>query len=128
MSGIKNSQGLYKMKFLPNSVGSEHSCGQALVSLDVWHQRLGHFSKKRINEMKRKKQVLGLVINHPNTEINDTNNCAACCKAKMKRRNKTHGRRNPAKEAYGRIHADLHFPSRVTGAFGINCVLSLTDE
>ena len=97
MNGTKNKNGLYRMnmtsrKKLTHTKGIsqhnkwvEHTCESALVTEDVWHQRLGHIARERIRRIRNGKQVDGLVITNsvgPNTH--STNPCAACARAKMK--------------------------------------------
>ena len=124
-TGRKNERGVYRMEFdkfynyqppqRKSKTHPGHTCAvndSVLVSLDVWHQRLGHVALERIKRIHREKQVLGVVLTRSvGPYTSSTNTCAACAKGKMKWRNKTHGRTHPATEPYERVHADLHFSS-----------------
>ena len=70
-TGRKKERGLYRMEFDKNynyqhpqrksKTHPGHTCAvddSVLVSLDVWHQRLGHVALERIKRIHREKQVV----------------------------------------------------------------------
>ena len=129
--GTLNENGLYEMEFIPSKPqATEPIFDQAHPTIDVWHQRLNHISKRRIKSVSHNELVTGLVIEKPslsNPNQNTTNICVGCAQGKMKRRAKKRFRIQKATKPYERIHTDLIGPF-TAGINGYRYIVTFTDE
>ncbi|GKC32955.1 retrotransposon protein, putative, ty1-copia subclass [Tanacetum coccineum] len=91
-----------------------------LNSALLWHCRLGHISKKRIEKL----QHDGLLNS---TALKAFEKCAPCMSRKMARKPYTH-QVERAKDLLGLIHTDVCGPFKITSRQGANYFVTFTDE
>ena len=92
------------------------------TSLNIWHQRLNHISRKKIWASKND---LNIRVNKRN--INTTCICSGCAKAKMKRRHRIKARMNKETKRGAKVHTDVFGPFKPSRQ-GYRYVISFIDE
>ncbi|GJS27036.1 retrotransposon protein, putative, ty1-copia subclass [Tanacetum coccineum] len=113
---------------LSNSYANESSIytvsnKRAKIDLDsalLWHCRLGHISKKRIEKL----QHDGLLNS---TDLRAFEKCVPCMSGKMARKPYTH-QVERAKDLLGLIHTDVCGPFKITSRQGANYFVTFTDD
>ncbi|GJX42892.1 retrotransposon protein, putative, ty1-copia subclass [Tanacetum coccineum] len=113
---------------LSNSYANESSIytisnKRAKLDLDsalLWHCRLGHISKKRIEKL----QHDGLLNS---TDLKAFEKCVPCMSGKMARKPYTH-QVERAKDLLGLIHTDVCGPFKITSRQGANYFVTFTDD
>ncbi|GJS14223.1 zinc finger, CCHC-type containing protein [Tanacetum coccineum] len=113
---------------LSNSYTNENSIytvsnKRAKLDLDsalLWHCRLGHISKKRIEKL----QHDGLLNS---TDLRAFEKCVPCMSGKMARKPYTH-QVERAKDLLGLIHTDVCGPFKITSRQGANYFVTFTDD
>ncbi|GJZ71539.1 retrotransposon protein, putative, ty1-copia subclass [Tanacetum coccineum] len=113
---------------LSNSYANESSIytvsnKRAKLDLDsalLWHCRLGHISKKRIEKL----QHDGLLNS---TDLRAFEKCVPCMSGKMARKPYTH-QVERAKDLLGLIHTDVCGPFKITSRQGANYFVTFTDD
>ncbi|GJS80031.1 retrotransposon protein, putative, ty1-copia subclass [Tanacetum coccineum] len=96
---------------------------RAKLNLDsslLWHCRLGHISKKRIEKL----QHDGLLNS---TNIESLGKCVSCMSRKMARNPYSH-QVERAKDLLGLIHTDVCGPFRIVSRQGANYFVTFTDD
>ncbi|GJV70941.1 retrotransposon protein, putative, ty1-copia subclass [Tanacetum coccineum] len=96
---------------------------RAKLNLDsalLWHCRLGHISKKRIEKL----QHDGLLNS---TDLRAFEKCVSCMSGKMARKPYTH-QVERAKDLLGLIHTDVCGPFRTVSRQGSSYFITFTDE
>ncbi|GJX59657.1 retrotransposon protein, putative, ty1-copia subclass [Tanacetum coccineum] len=96
---------------------------RAKLDLDsalLWHCRLGHISKKRIEKL----QHDGLLNS---TDLRAFEKCVSCMSGKMARKPYTH-QVERAKDLLGLIHTDVCGPFKITSRQGANYFVTFTDD
>ncbi|GJX77586.1 retrotransposon protein, putative, ty1-copia subclass [Tanacetum coccineum] len=96
---------------------------RAKLNLDsslLWHCRLGHISKKRIEKL----QHDGLLNS---TDIESLGKCVSCMSGKMARKPYSH-QVERAKDLLGLIHTDVCGPFRIVSRQGANYFVTFTDD
>ncbi|GJX53576.1 retrotransposon protein, putative, ty1-copia subclass [Tanacetum coccineum] len=96
---------------------------RAKLNLDsslLWHCRLGHISKKRIEKL----QHDGLLNS---TDIESLGKCVSCMSGKMARKPYSH-QVERAKDLLGLIHTDVCGPFRIMSRQGANYFVTFTDD
>ncbi|GKC97450.1 retrotransposon protein, putative, ty1-copia subclass [Tanacetum coccineum] len=91
-----------------------------LDSALLWHCRLGHISKKRIEKL----QHDGLLNS---TDLRAFEKCVPCMSGKMARKPYTH-QVERAKDLLGLIHTDVCGPFKITSRQGANYFVTFTDD
>ncbi|GJY95993.1 retrotransposon protein, putative, ty1-copia subclass [Tanacetum coccineum] len=113
---------------LSNSYANESSIytvsnKRAKLDLDsalLWHCRLGHISKKRIEKL----QHDGLLNS---TDLRAFEKCVPCMSGKMARKPYTH-QVERAKDLLGLIHTDVCGPFKIMSRQGANYFVTFTDD
>ncbi|GJS08146.1 zinc finger, CCHC-type containing protein [Tanacetum coccineum] len=113
---------------LSNSYTNENSIytvsnKRAKLDLDsalLWHCRLGHISKKRIEKL----QHDGLLNS---TDLRAFEKCVPCMSGKMARKPYTH-QVERAKDLLGLIHTDVCGPFKITSRQGASYFVTFTDD
>ncbi|GJY91399.1 retrotransposon protein, putative, ty1-copia subclass [Tanacetum coccineum] len=113
---------------LSNSYANESSIytvsnKRAKLDLDsalLWHCRLGHISKKRIEKL----QHDGLLNS---TDLRAFEKCIPCMSGKMARKPYTH-QVERAKDLLGLIHTDVCGPFKITSRQGASYFVTFTDD
>ncbi|GJU75147.1 retrotransposon protein, putative, ty1-copia subclass [Tanacetum coccineum] len=113
---------------LSNSYTNENSIytvsnKRAKLDLDsalLWHCRLGHISKKRIEKL----QHDGLINS---TDLRAFEKCVPCMSGKMARKPYTH-QVERAKDLLGLIHTDVCGPFKITSRQGASYFVTFTDD
>ena len=95
------------------------------LSLDIWHQRLGHLNNDYINQLKKKDLVDGLEIDE-NTPYET--NCESCALGKMHRQPFPKRGSYCATQPLEIIHTDLCGPIQVESLGGSRYILMFTDD
>ncbi|GJW98304.1 retrotransposon protein, putative, ty1-copia subclass [Tanacetum coccineum] len=96
---------------------------RAKINLDsslLWHCRLGHISKKRIEKL----QHDGLLNS---IDIESLGKCVSCLSGKMARKPYSH-QVERAKDLLGLIHTDVCGPFRIVSRQGANYFVTFTDD
>ncbi|GKA98699.1 retrotransposon protein, putative, ty1-copia subclass [Tanacetum coccineum] len=96
---------------------------KAKLNLDsalLWHCRLGHISKKRIEKL----QHDGLLNS---TDLRAFEKCVSCMSRKMARKPYTH-QVERAKDQLGLIHTDVYGPFRTVSRQGASYFVTFTDD
>ncbi|GKC22849.1 hypothetical protein Tco_1024999, partial [Tanacetum coccineum] len=96
---------------------------RAKLNLDsslLWHCRLGHISKKRIEKL----QHDGLLNS---TDIESLGKCVSCLSGKMARKPYSH-QVERAKDLLGLIHTDVCGPFRIVSRQGASYFVTFTDD
>ncbi|GJT00295.1 retrotransposon protein, putative, ty1-copia subclass [Tanacetum coccineum] len=96
---------------------------RAKLNLDsflLWHCRLGHISKKRIEKL----QLNGLLNS---TDIESLGKCVSCMSGKMARKPYSHQVKR-AKDLLGLIHTDVCGPFKIVSRQGANYFVTFTDD
>ncbi|GJZ10868.1 retrotransposon protein, putative, ty1-copia subclass, partial [Tanacetum coccineum] len=96
---------------------------RAKLNLDpslLWHCRLGHISKKRIEKL----QYDGLLNS---TDIESLGKCVSCMSRKMARKPYSH-QVERAKDLLGIMHTDVRGPFRIMSRQGANYFITFTDD
>nr|GEX96501.1 retrotransposon protein, putative, Ty1-copia subclass [Tanacetum cinerariifolium] len=96
---------------------------RAKLDLDsalLWHCRLGHISKKRIEKL----QHDGLLNS---TELRAFEKCVSCMSGKMTRKPYTHQVKR-SKDLLGLIHTDVCGPFKIMSRQGANYLVTFTDD
>ncbi|GJR36004.1 retrotransposon protein, putative, ty1-copia subclass [Tanacetum coccineum] len=96
---------------------------RAKLDLDsalLWHCRLGHISKKRIEKL----QHDGLLNS---TDLRAFEKCVSCMSGKMARKPYTH-QVERAKDLLGLIHTDVCGPFKIMSRQGANYFVTFTDD
>ncbi|GJS50742.1 retrotransposon protein, putative, ty1-copia subclass [Tanacetum coccineum] len=96
---------------------------RAKLNLDsslLWHCRLGHISKKRIEKL----QHDGLLNS---TDIESLGKCVSCMSRKMAKKPYSH-QVERAKDLLGLIHTDVCGPFRIVSRQGANYFVTFTDD
>ncbi|GKB56739.1 retrotransposon protein, putative, ty1-copia subclass [Tanacetum coccineum] len=96
---------------------------RAKLNLDsslLWHCRLGHISKKRIEKL----QHDGLLNS---SDIESLGKCVSCMSGKMARKPYSH-QVERAKDLLGLIHTDVCGPFRIMSRQGANYFVTFTDD
>ncbi|GJR42967.1 retrotransposon protein, putative, ty1-copia subclass [Tanacetum coccineum] len=96
---------------------------RAKINLDsayLWHCRLGHISKKRIEKL----QQDGLINS---IDIESLGKCVSCMSGKMARKPYSH-QVERAKDLLGLIHTDVCRPFRIVSKQGANYFVTFTDD
>ncbi|GJX67751.1 retrotransposon protein, putative, ty1-copia subclass [Tanacetum coccineum] len=96
---------------------------RAKLNLDsalLWHCRLGHINKKRIEKL----QHDGLL---DSTDIKSFEKCVACMSGKMARKPYTH-QVERAKDLLGLIHTDVCGPFKIMSRQGASYFVTFTDD
>ncbi|GJU94438.1 retrotransposon protein, putative, ty1-copia subclass [Tanacetum coccineum] len=96
---------------------------RAKLNLDsslLWHCRLGHISKKRIEKL----QHDGFFNS---TNIESLGKCVSCMSGKMERKPYSH-QVERAKDLLGLIHTDVCGPFRIVSRQGANYFVTFTDD
>ncbi|GJW27868.1 retrotransposon protein, putative, ty1-copia subclass [Tanacetum coccineum] len=114
---------------LSNSYANESSIytvsnKRAKLDLDsalLWHCRLGHISKKRIEKL----QHDGLLNS---TDLRAFEKCVPCMSGKMARENLYTHQVERAKDLLGLIHTDVCGPFKITSRQGANYFVTFTDD
>ncbi|GJS66434.1 retrotransposon protein, putative, ty1-copia subclass [Tanacetum coccineum] len=99
------------------------SSKRAKINLDsslLWHCRLGHISKKRIEKL----QHDGLLNS---IDIESLGKCVSCLSGKMARKPYSH-QVERAKDLLGLIHTDVCGPFRIVSRQGANYFVTFTDD
>ncbi|GJY48895.1 zinc finger, CCHC-type containing protein [Tanacetum coccineum] len=91
-----------------------------LDSALLWHCRLGHISKKRIEKL----QHDGLLNS---TDLGDFENCVPCMSGKMARKPYTH-QVERVKDLLGLIHTDVCGPFKIVSRQGASYFVTFTDD
>nr|GEV52860.1 zinc finger, CCHC-type [Tanacetum cinerariifolium] len=91
-----------------------------LDSALLWHCRLGHISKKRIEKL----QHDGLLNS---TDLRDFEKCVPCMSGKMARKPYTH-QVERAKDLLGLIHTDVCGPFKIVSRQGASYFVTFTDD
>ncbi|GJT32264.1 retrotransposon protein, putative, ty1-copia subclass [Tanacetum coccineum] len=86
----------------------------------LWHCRLGHDSKKRIEKLKHDR-----LLN--STNIESLGKCVSCMSGKMARKPYSHQVKR-AKDLLGLIHTDVCGPFRIMSRQGANYFVTFTDD
>ncbi|GJV95385.1 retrotransposon protein, putative, ty1-copia subclass [Tanacetum coccineum] len=86
----------------------------------LWHYRLGHISKKRIEKL----QHDGLLNS---SDIESLGKCVSCMSGKMARKPYSH-QVERAKDLLGLIHTDVCGPFRIVSRQGANYFVTFTDD
>nr|GFB91947.1 retrotransposon protein, putative, Ty1-copia subclass [Tanacetum cinerariifolium] len=113
---------------LSNSVTNESSVyavsnKRAKLDLDsalLWHCRLGHISKKRIEKL----QHDGLLNS---SDLRAFEKCVSCMSGKMARKPYTHQLKR-AKDLLGLIHTDVCGPLKIMSRQGASYFVTFTDD
>jgi len=107
---LKKEGGLYSLEMLKADMDS------AMVSLDVWHQRLGHCNLNDVRKM-----VDGMKVGE------DAVTCSVCAKSKITRKGvgKNEGRK--FKKPLECIYSDVAGPIRPTGPNGEQYIVNFVD-
>ncbi|GJV52540.1 retrotransposon protein, putative, ty1-copia subclass [Tanacetum coccineum] len=95
---------------------AKHNLDSALL----WHCRLGHINKKRLEKL----QHDGLLNS---TDIESFEKCVACMSGKMARKPYSH-QVERAKDLLGLIHTDVCGPFRIVSRQGANYFVTFTDD
>nr|GEV99290.1 ribonuclease H-like domain-containing protein [Tanacetum cinerariifolium] len=90
-----------------------------LGSALLWHCRLGHISKKRIEKLQHD-------VFFNSTDLRDFEKCVSCMSEKMARKPYTH-QVERAKDLLGLIHADVCGPFRTVSKQGASYFVTFTD-
>src|SRR5215217_7465787 len=77
------------------------------VDKSIWHERLGHIGKDRLDTLLRNNLADGIAVK-PGTELNEF--CEACISGKQHRQPFPKASQNRSTELLGRAHSDLHGP------------------
>ncbi|GJV39564.1 retrotransposon protein, putative, ty1-copia subclass [Tanacetum coccineum] len=96
---------------------------RAKLDLDfalLWHCRLGHISKKRIEKL----QHDGIINS---TDLRDFEKCVSCMSRKMARKPYTH-QVERAKDLLGLIHTDVCGPFKIMSRQGASYFVTFTDD
>ncbi|GJS40890.1 retrotransposon protein, putative, ty1-copia subclass [Tanacetum coccineum] len=96
---------------------------RAKINLDptlLWHCRLGHISKKRIEKLQHDR-----LLNSTNNQSFDK--CVSCMSGKMARKPYTH-QVERAKDLLGLIHTDVCGPFRTVSKQGASYFVTFTDD
>lgn len=96
----------------------------AAVSKDIWHERLGHIGKDRLNRLISKKLAKGIFVK-PGTEMKEF--CDACMSGKQHREPFPKASDNRSPEILGCAHSDLHGPLPQT-IDGFKYWITFTDD
>nr|GEY13996.1 hypothetical protein [Tanacetum cinerariifolium] len=105
------------------AIGESHFNKRAKLNLDsalLWHCRLGHISKKRIEKL----QHDGLL---DSTDIKSFEKCVSCMSEKMARKPYSHQVKR-AKDLLGLIHADVCGPFKIMSIQGASYFVTFTDD
>ncbi|GJW84817.1 retrotransposon protein, putative, ty1-copia subclass [Tanacetum coccineum] len=128
-SGLRESiprDGVYEIEMScsnTNDSSMRVSNKRAKLNLDsslLWHCRLGHISKKRIEKL----QHDGLLNS---TDIESLGKCVSCMSGKMARKPYSH-QVERAKDLLGLIHTDVCGPFRIVSRQGANYFVTFTDD
>ena len=95
------------------------------LSLDIWHQRLGHLNHDYINQLKKKDLVDGLEIDE-NTPYEK--NCESCALGKMHRQPFPKRGLYRATQPLEIIHTDVCGPIQVESMGGSRYILMFTND
>ena len=99
MTGKLVGNDLYQVILTSNKPASSYT-----VSIDQWHQRLGHISEPELRKLEKEEMVAGLSL-PPNTHLSP---CETCAHAKQKRTKFSKAPSNVRTTAIGQIiHTDL---------------------
>ncbi|GJZ29412.1 retrotransposon protein, putative, ty1-copia subclass [Tanacetum coccineum] len=96
---------------------------RAKINLDssyLWHYRLGHISKKRIEKLEHE----GLLNS---TDIQSLGKCVSCMSGKMARKPYSH-QVERAKDLLGLIHTDVCGPFKIVSRQGASYFITFTDD
>ncbi|GJR32207.1 zinc finger, CCHC-type containing protein [Tanacetum coccineum] len=96
---------------------------RAKINLDssyLWHCRLGHISKKRIEKLQHE----GLLNS---TDIQSLGKCVSCMSGKMARKPYSH-QVERAKDLLGLIHTDVCGPFKIVSRQGASYFVTFTDD
>ncbi|GKB30029.1 retrotransposon protein, putative, ty1-copia subclass [Tanacetum coccineum] len=96
---------------------------RAKINLDssyLWHCRLGHISKKRIEKLQHE----GLLNS---TDIQSLGKCVSCMSGKMARKPYSH-QVERAKDLLGLIHTDVCGPFKIMSRQGASYFVTFTDD
>ncbi|GJZ36949.1 zinc finger, CCHC-type containing protein [Tanacetum coccineum] len=96
---------------------------RAKINLDssyLWHCRLGHISKKRIEKLQHE----GLLNS---TDIQSLGKCVSCMSGKMARKPYSHQVKK-AKDLLGLIHTDVCGPFKIVSRQGASYFVTFTDD
>nr|GFB40422.1 retrotransposon protein, putative, Ty1-copia subclass [Tanacetum cinerariifolium] len=91
-----------------------------LDSALLWHCRLGHISKKRIEKL----QHDGLLNS---TDLRDFEKCVSCMSGKMEKKPYTH-QVERGKDILGLIHTDICGPFKIMSRQRANYFITFTDD
>ncbi|GJY87475.1 retrotransposon protein, putative, ty1-copia subclass [Tanacetum coccineum] len=125
--GASTSDGIYEIDLHDSSTNDSFmyvvSNKIAKLKLDstlLWHCRLGHISKKRIEKL----QHDGLL---KSTDLESFDKCVSCMSGKMARKPYSH-QVERAKDLLGLIHTDVCGPFRTMSRQGTSYFVTFTDE
>ncbi|GKD49738.1 retrotransposon protein, putative, ty1-copia subclass, partial [Tanacetum coccineum] len=121
------SDGVYKIEMSCSNTNDSSmyvvSNKRAKLNLDsslLWHCRLGHISKKRIEKLQHDR-----LLN--STDIESLEKCVSCMSRKMARKPYSH-QVEIAKDLLGLIHTDVCGPFRIVSRQGANYCVTFTDD
>ncbi|GKA06632.1 retrotransposon protein, putative, ty1-copia subclass, partial [Tanacetum coccineum] len=96
---------------------------RAKLNLDsslLWHYRLGHISKKRIEKLQHNELLNSI-------DIESLGKCVSCMSGKKARKPYSH-QVERAKDLFGLIHTDVCSPFRIVSRQGANYFVTFTDD
>ncbi|GKB54060.1 retrotransposon protein, putative, ty1-copia subclass [Tanacetum coccineum] len=96
---------------------------RAKINLDsslLWHCRLGHISKKRIEKLQHDRLINSI-------DIESLGKCVSCFSGKMARKPYSH-QVERAKDLLGLIHTDVCGPFRIVSRQGASYFVTFTDD
>ncbi|GJT70449.1 retrotransposon protein, putative, ty1-copia subclass [Tanacetum coccineum] len=102
------------------AIGTYHLSKLNLDSALLWHYRLGHISKKRIEKL----QHDGLLNS---TDLRAFEKCVPCMSGNMARKPYTH-QVERAKDLLGLIHTDVCGPFKITSRQGASYFVTFTED
>ncbi|GKA24259.1 zinc finger, CCHC-type containing protein [Tanacetum coccineum] len=91
-----------------------------LYSALLWHYRLGHFNKKRIEKLQHDALL-------DSTDIKSFEKCVSCMSGKMERKTYSH-QVERAKNLLGLIHADVCGPFKIMSKQGASYFITFIDD
>lgn len=110
-TGWRSGNGLYRVRMRALVSDEVYIANSNVVSIDVWHERLGHTNFKTLEEIIKNESVTGIELIEQNFKVNNSI-CKSCIFGKMTRQSFKESI-NRAKSAGELIHYDICGPMSV---------------
>ena len=124
-NGNVKGKGVLVGKLYQLSVEPSSDCEYAsLTSIDLWHNRLGHMSERRIRDMVKKEMVTGVGFKMSD----EMSFCEGCVEGKMTRKRFKALGEIRAQRKLERVHSDVCGPMQTESPSGKKYFITFTDD